>query len=69
MASRARMYGRLSLDQHPVLVNGAAGMLTLRDGEPFALMAVGVRGGRIAEIDIVADPARLRAMDLKPVAH
>jgi RNA polymerase sigma factor (sigma-70 family) len=65
VASRARFYERLALDQHPVIVNGAAGMLTVRDGRPFALMGVIVRNGRIAEIDVIADPERLEALNLE----
>ena len=69
VASRAAMYSRLRLDQRPVLVNGAAGVLVLRDGEPFALMAIGVRAGKVSQLDIVANPARLQAMDLKPLTR
>jgi RNA polymerase sigma-70 factor (ECF subfamily) len=54
----------MSLEERPVIVNGAAGVLTLRDGEPFSLVGVIVRNGRIAEIDIIADPERLRSLDL-----
>ena len=46
----------------PVVVNGAAGVLVVRDGRPVSLGAFTVRGGRIAEIDILADPVRLRAI-------
>ena len=41
------------------LVNGAAGVVSMRDGRPFSVVAVTVRGGRIVEIDILADPERL----------
>jgi RNA polymerase sigma factor (sigma-70 family) len=43
----------------PVLVNGAAGVLVVVDGRPTTLMAFTVRGGLIAQIDIIADPPRL----------
>ena len=36
----------------------------LRDGEPFSVGAFTIRGGRIVEIDILADPERLRRLDL-----
>ncbi|MBT2385867.1 RNA polymerase sigma factor SigJ [Streptomyces sp. ISL-11] len=48
----------------PALVNGAVGMVVYRDGQPFSLMAFTVTGGRIAEIDILADPERLSRLDL-----
>ncbi len=36
------------------------GTLVVRDGRPLSLGAFTVRGGRIVEIDILADPVRLR---------
>jgi RNA polymerase sigma-70 factor, ECF subfamily len=64
VASRALTFSRLDLTQRPALINGAAGIVTLRDGQPFAVMGVTVRGPRIVEIDILADPERLRRLDL-----
>jgi RNA polymerase sigma-70 factor, ECF subfamily len=64
VASQALMFSRLDLEMHPALVNGAAGVVATRDGEPFSVMACTVRGGRISEMDILADPERLRALDL-----
>ena len=64
VASRAQGYARLGLVNQAVLINGAYGMIALRDGEPFSVGAVTVRGGRIVEIDILADPERLRRLDL-----
>jgi RNA polymerase sigma-70 factor (ECF subfamily) len=58
------MYSRLNLDIRPALVNGAAGAVSLRDGQPFAIMGVTIRGGRIVEMDILADPERLSRVDL-----
>ncbi len=48
----------------PALVNGAAGVVVSRGGRPFAVMGFTVRRGKIAAIDILADPARLRQLDL-----
>jgi RNA polymerase sigma-70 factor (ECF subfamily) len=64
VARRAQSFSRLGLLRLPVLVNGAAGLLCTRDGRPFSLMAFTVRGGKIAEIDIVSDPERLTQLDL-----
>ena len=64
VASQALTYRRLDLDIRHALVNGAAGVVTLRDGEPFSVMSAVVRGGRIVEMDFFADPARLAALDL-----
>jgi RNA polymerase sigma factor (sigma-70 family) len=62
VASQASMYARIGLEMHPVLVNGAIGYLATRNGEPFSLGAFTVRGGRIVEMDFLADPERLRAL-------
>jgi RNA polymerase sigma factor (sigma-70 family) len=64
VASRALMFSRTGLDIHPAIVNGAAGVVATRDGKPFSVMASTIRGGKIAEIDILADPERLEALDL-----
>ncbi|MBE3012748.1 sigma-70 family RNA polymerase sigma factor [Microbispora sp. NEAU-D428] len=48
-----------------VLVNGLPGFVAWReDGTPLSVMAFTVADGRIAHIAVVADPARLAAMDL-----
>ncbi len=64
VAARAQMYSRLDLDHRPALVNGAAGVVTFRNGKPFSVLGVTVRNGRIVEIDILADPERLERLDL-----
>ena len=49
------------------LVNGAAGIVSWRpDGQPFSVMGFMVARGKIVEIDVLADPERLRRLDLKP---
>jgi RNA polymerase sigma-70 factor (ECF subfamily) len=45
-------------------VNGAAGAVVFRDGRPYSIIAVTVRGDRIVELDIVTDPERLARIDL-----
>jgi RNA polymerase sigma-70 factor, ECF subfamily len=47
-----------------VLVNGAAGIITMRDGRPFSVVGLTVTDGKIAEFDILADPERLARLDL-----
>jgi RNA polymerase sigma factor (sigma-70 family) len=42
-------------------VNGAPGVATVRGGRLVAAVAMSIVDGRIREIDIVADPAKLRA--------
>ena len=48
----------------PALINGAVGAVAILDGEPFSVGVFTVRGGKIVEIDIVADPGRLCRLDL-----
>jgi RNA polymerase sigma-70 factor (ECF subfamily) len=43
----------------PATVNGAAGAVVARHGRPFAVIGFTVSGGRIVEIDVIADPAKL----------
>ena len=62
IAGQARSYAHL--DTRPVLINGAAGIAAFLHGELFSIGAVTVRNGRIVELDFLADPARLRHLDL-----
>jgi RNA polymerase sigma-70 factor, ECF subfamily len=64
VARQARGYGTLGLVMRPVLINGVAGVVSFLDGRPFSLGAVTIRGGKIVEMDILADPERLRELDL-----
>jgi RNA polymerase sigma factor (sigma-70 family) len=47
---------------HPVLVNGAAGVLITLRGRLAALMAFTVVGGRITAVDGITDPHRVRRL-------
>jgi RNA polymerase sigma factor (sigma-70 family) len=68
VAGQALFYTRMGMVMQPALVNGAAGGVAIRDGEPFAVGAVTVRGGRIVALDFFADPERLRQLDLTILA-
>ena len=61
---QAKFYSQLGLDMKPALVNGAVGLVTTRDGQPFSVGGFTVRHGRIVEMDWFADPDRLRELDL-----
>jgi RNA polymerase sigma factor (sigma-70 family) len=43
----------------PTLVNGAAGVVVTVRGRPVAVMGFTIAGGKIAEIDAIADPERV----------
>jgi RNA polymerase sigma factor (sigma-70 family) len=61
---QAMFYEQLGLVMKPALINGAVGVVTTRDGQPFSVGGFTVRHGRIVEMDWLADPARLRELDL-----
>jgi RNA polymerase sigma factor (sigma-70 family) len=66
VAEQARAFSQLAQFAQLVLVNGAAGIVSWRaDGQLFSVMGFTVRGGKIVEIDILADPARLCELDLR----
>src|ERR687893_685342 len=64
VAEQTLTFSRLSPFVRPALVNGAAGVVVAPRGRPFAVMGFTVRRGKIVEIDVLADPARLRQLDL-----
>ena len=64
VATQAQFYSRLGLLMKPALINGAAGLVSTKDGEPFSVGGFTVRDGRIVAMDILADPERLRRLDL-----
>jgi RNA polymerase sigma-70 factor (ECF subfamily) len=63
VAGQALAFSRLARFAQPALVNGAAGVIVAPRGRLFAVMGFTIRRGKIAEIDILADPARLRRLD------
>ena len=64
VARRTLAIAHPAAPKHPVLVNGAAGVLVTLAGQPVALMGFTVSLGKITEIDAIADPDRLRRLDL-----
>jgi RNA polymerase sigma-70 factor, ECF subfamily len=55
---------RLGPFARPALVNGAAGVVAAPGGRPVSILGFTVAAGKIVEIDILADPERLRRLDL-----
>jgi RNA polymerase sigma factor (sigma-70 family) len=60
VASQALVGALPGAELHPALVNGAAGVVVTVRGRPFAVLGFTVSEGRIAEIDAIADPDRVR---------
>ena len=64
VAGQALSWSRVDLSMRRALINGAPGLVATLNGRPFSVGAFTVRGGKIVEIDILADPARLAQLDL-----
>ncbi|HEX2142073.1 MAG TPA: RNA polymerase sigma factor SigJ [Candidatus Limnocylindria bacterium] len=64
VAENAMSFAPLAGFARPALVNGTAGLVIVRDGRPLAVLGFTVRGGKIVELDILGDPARLRHLDV-----
>jgi RNA polymerase sigma-70 factor (ECF subfamily) len=60
VARQARLGANPAAQLHPALINGAAGVVITIDGRPHNLMAFTVVDDRVAEIDVIADPERVR---------
>jgi RNA polymerase sigma factor (sigma-70 family) len=64
VAEEALTFARLAPLARPLLVNGTPGFVVAQQGRPVAVAGFTVAGGKIVEIDLLADPARLRELDL-----
>jgi RNA polymerase sigma factor (sigma-70 family) len=64
VSEQVRTFAALAGSGRRALVNGGAGVVVARGGRPLAVVGFTVAGGRIVEIDVLADPARLRRLDL-----
>ena len=65
VASQAETFSRSGLTNQLVLVNGSLGFVARRaDGRVFAVIGFTIAGGKIVEMDILADPERLGRLDL-----
>jgi hypothetical protein len=57
--TRGRPFAPLA---RPAIVNGTAGLIVMPGRKPTAVVGFTVTGGRIAEIDVIANPDRLRGV-------
>jgi RNA polymerase sigma-70 factor, ECF subfamily len=64
VAGQALTFAQLAALAQPALVNGAAGFVVSQRGRPVSVAGFTVTHGKIVEIDLLADPARLRQLDL-----
>src|ERR687898_28039 len=63
VAGGALAFSRFAPFARPALVNGAAGLVTVKEGQPLSVMGFTVVRGKIAEINVLADPERLQRLD------
>jgi RNA polymerase sigma factor (sigma-70 family) len=60
VARQARLGANPAAVLHPALINGAAGVVITLGGQPHGVMAFTVVNDKIVELDIIADPERIR---------
>ena len=69
VAKLARSYAGPEREVRAATVNGAAGAVIFVRGRATAIMGFVVRYGRVAAIDVLADPARIARTDLSAIAR
>jgi RNA polymerase sigma factor (sigma-70 family) len=64
VAGQALMFSHLAAFARAALVDGKVGIVTASDGVAVSVMALTVRDGKIAEMDILTDAVRLRVLEV-----
>ena len=65
VVAQAATFSKVALSNQLVLVNGNVGVVTrLPDGRVFSVIGFTVAGGKVVEMDILADPDRVSRLDL-----
>jgi RNA polymerase sigma factor (sigma-70 family) len=64
VVEQARTFTRLARFARAARVNGSAGFVVASPTGPLAVAGFAITDGRIVEIDLLADPTRLRELDL-----
>jgi RNA polymerase sigma-70 factor, ECF subfamily len=68
VAAQAATFSKVGLSSQVVLVNGNIGVVSrLPDGRLFSVVGFTIAGGKVVEMDILADPDRLSRLDLSAV--
>ncbi|MEN1890162.1 RNA polymerase sigma factor SigJ [Streptomyces mirabilis] len=68
VAQQALMFRQFAEFSRLALVNGAVGVVTAPEGRPLSVMGVTITDGRVVEMYILADPARLFDLALPDLA-
>ncbi|WP_433469754.1 sigma-70 family RNA polymerase sigma factor [Spirillospora sp. CA-128828] len=64
VAREMQLFGRRARYAEPALVNGTAGAVVAPHGRLLLALAITVHDGRVTEYEMIADPSRLKALDL-----
>jgi RNA polymerase sigma factor (sigma-70 family) len=64
VAKRALAFSGRSRFSQPALVNGAVGIVVAPHGQLLLVLSLSFAREKIVEIDVIADPARIRELDL-----
>src|SRR5262245_25271729 len=68
VAAQAATFSKVALTTQVVLVNGNIGLVCrLPDGRVFSVIGFTIAGGKVVEMDILADPDRLNRLDLSAI--
>jgi RNA polymerase sigma-70 factor (ECF subfamily) len=68
VGERAIHFSRLAQHARPALVNGTWGLLTSPGGRPFSIMSFVITEGKIVDIIVLSDPARIGRLALPAAA-
>ena len=60
---------RMAPYARPAIINGNAGVVVVPHAVPIAVVGFAIERGRVVEIDLVADPAKLRRVQLQLAGH
>jgi RNA polymerase sigma-70 factor (ECF subfamily) len=63
-AEQALAFSRGARAARPALVNGAVGVVVAPRGRLFRVLSFTLARGKIAQVDVISDPARLGQLDL-----
>jgi RNA polymerase sigma factor (sigma-70 family) len=68
VVAQAAAFSKLGLSSQVVLVNGNVGVVSrLPDGRVLSVIGFTIAGGKVVEMDILADPDRLGRLDLSAI--
>jgi len=67
-AKGAVTFSQMAHQVEPMLINGAVGLAWVPDGKLSRVLAFSIKDGKIAQVDIIADAARLENLNLAVIS-